>query len=62
LVYTVLAEVLKNKKTNINEFLKKIETRWQLYRAIQNTPDNETKLIEKQLNQNILNELEKVAA
>jgi hypothetical protein len=27
LVYTVLAEVLKNKKTNINEFLKKIETR-----------------------------------
>lgn len=62
LIYTVVAEILRNQKTNIDEFLKKIETRWQLYTAIQNTLDNETKSIEKQFNQNILNELEKIAA
>lgn len=65
LVYTVLAQTLRNAQPNINKLLQSFETKGELYNIIQNTSKENkwsTTWVERQFRQNILNELEKVAA
>lgn len=65
LVYSIMAQIFKDKKTNITALLDEFDTRGALYTNIQKTTRNDrerTKIIEEQLHQNILNEFEKIAA
>lgn len=65
LIYTVMTQKFRDKKTDISKLLDEFDAKGRLYTSIRETTKNNketTKVIENQLHQNIFAELDKVAA
>ncbi|MEI8008900.1 MAG: hypothetical protein WCI00_05990 [bacterium] len=65
LIYSIMAQIFKEKKTDISNILESFDTKGYFYTKIRETTTNNKEItnnINEQLHQNIFAELEKIAA